>query len=46
MLEMPCGRVVSMLVSASSFVSYEDGLTRLRCERRRSQTLTRLERDW
>lgn len=42
MLEMPCGRVDMVLMSASSFVSCVAGLTRRLCDRRRSQTLTML----
>jgi hypothetical protein len=32
-----CGRVVSVFITASSFVSYVAGLTRRLCDRRRSQ---------
>lgn len=42
-LEMPCGRVVSVFMTASSFVSYVAGLTRRLCDRRRSQILTTLQ---
>lgn len=42
-LEMPCGRVVSVFITASSFVSYVAGLTRRLCDRRRSQILTTLQ---
>ena len=42
-LEIPCGRAVSVFITASSLVSYVAGLTRRLCDRRRSQILTTLQ---